>query len=527
VQRYELRRHVTRRIAQGRRLGAPAPGAELRLSVLLHPKDGNALAEATRDVADPASAGFGQFMRPEELKRFVAPGYQDLDAVLAWLHDVGLSPGEPTGLRTVIPASGTVEAVSKALDTPIGRYAFGRTERLSIERNPTIPAALAPLVRGIAGLNTLPGARRFPAIPGRRSPKTSGPSGLTPDSIRAAYGLPSRGGAGERVAILEMGGGYSLADFDVFCETFELPQGDVHDILVRGAGPSFGKSPGSDAEVAADMDWVRAMAPDAAIDLFWVENDDCAWVDFLATLLDTPEESRPGVVSISWGMPEDGLTTSRRYDQARQLFESACLLGITFVAASGDAGASGLNPADAGFDGQPHVDFPASLPEVTGVGGTALARDLSEKAWSNADGASGGGFSRYVRIPTWQKAALKKSRSVFRGVPDVSAVASTEPGLAVHVRRKWTALGGTGVAAPIWAGLLTHVNAARVAAGKPRLGSANPSLYSVAGKGSPYRDVSKGQNTFGGVPGFAAVAGWDPVTGLGSANLAKLVTKLK
>ncbi|MGE5716006.1 MAG: peptidase, partial [Acidobacteriota bacterium] len=100
-------------------------------------------------------------------------------------------------------------------------------------------------------------------------------------------------------------------------------------------------------------------------------------------------------------------------------------------------------------------------------------------------------------------------------------------GLSIFVRKKWTAAGGTSVAAPIWSGILAHVNAARSAGGRPRLGAANAALYAAAGHGaSPFRDVTRGDNSYGGVTGYPATKGWDPTTGLGSADAAALVKKL-
>jgi kumamolisin len=231
-------------------------------------------------------------------------------------------------------------------------------------------------------------------------------------------------------------------------------------------------------------------------------------------------------------MPEDGFASSRRYDQTRQLFLACALLGITFVCASGDAGAGDTLPDDPQFDGQRHVDFPSVVPEVTSVGGTKLvptASSFSEIAWNDGPGhgASGGGFSRFIAVPDWQKSAIGARRGVTgRGIPDVAAAASPDPGLSIFVRKKWMAAGGTSVAAPIWAGLLAHANAARVAAGRPRLGAANAALYLAAGGASPFHDVTKGDNSYAGVTGFSAGKGWDPVTGLGSADTRALVKKL-
>jgi kumamolisin len=549
LQRFVLPRHVSRRLPLCRRTGLCPPGEEIRFTVLLHAKDMRMLREAAAAVADPKSSVYGRHLSPDEVRTLVAPGYQDLDAVLAFLRDAGLTVDGVAGARTAVQGHGSAEKISRAFDIPLGSYDLPRAlsprvrQAIAAERDPSIPASLASVIRGVAGLNTLPAARRFPPIfaptpsrvPRRGAARARGPGGgFTPEEIRAAYDLVTSGGRGERVAILEFGGGFSSDDFASFCAHYGLPAGDVTDVSVSGAKNDYqGKTGDADVEVALDMDWVRGTAPNADLDLWWAPNTDTGWVDFLNALLDAPDARRPSIVSISWGMPEDGFATSRRYDQTRQLFLSCSLLGITFVCASGDAGAADVLPEDAAFDGQRHVDFPSVVPEVTSVGGTKLlpkGSSFSESAWNDGPnrGATGGGFSRFVAVPSWQKPALGARRGVTgRGIPDVAAVASADPGLSIFVRKKWTAAGGTSVAAPIWSGILAHVNAARSAGGRPRLGAANAALYAAAAHGaSPFRDVTRGDNSYGGVTGYPATKGWDPTTGLGSADAAALVKKL-
>src|SRR5450759_2407313 len=469
-----------------------------------------ALREAAAAVAARQSSVDGRHLSPDEVRTLVAPGHQDLDAVLAFLRDAGLTVDGVTGARTAVQGHGPAEKISRAFDIPLGTYDLPRAlsprVRLAMaaERDPSIPASLASVIRGVAGLNTLPAARRFPPIfapprsrvPRRGAAATRGPGGgFTPDEIRAAYALPdpvTAGGRGERVAILEFGGGFSSADFAAFCTHYGLPAGDVTDVSVSGAKNDYqGKTGDADVEVALDMDWVRGTAPRADLDLWWAPNTDTGWVDFLNALLDAPDARRPSIVSISWGLPED-----------------------------------------TAFDRQRHVDFPSVVPEVTAVGGTKLVpkgRSFAESAWNDGPnrGATGGGFSRFVAVPAWQKAALGARRGVTgRGIPDVAAVASPDPGLSIFVRNKWTAAGGTSVAAPIWSGILAHVNAARAAAGRSRLGAANAALYAAARGTSPYRDITQGDNSYAGVSGYEATKGWDPATGLGSADVASLVKKL-
>jgi kumamolisin len=552
VQRFTLVRHMSRRLTLCRRVGSCPADTPVRITVLLHARDGRALRDAVRAVSDPTDAAYGRHLSPDAVRDLVAPGTQDLDAVLAFLREAGLRVEGVSGARTAVQAIGPAEAVARAFDAPLGLFvpppaiAAGRRRAYGVERDPTIPASLAAVIRGVAGLNDLPAARRFPPliapkrsrVPRRGPAAARGPGGgFTPEEIDAAYGVPgdpASGARGERVAILEFGGGFSSADFSAFCTAYGLPATDVTEVSVSGAKNDYrGPTGDADVEVALDMDWARATAPEAELDVWWVPNVDTGWVDFLTALVDAPQARRPNVVSISWGMPEDGFSTSRRYDQTRQLFQACALLGITIVCASGDAGAADELPGDPWYDAQRHVDFPSVVPEVTSVGGTKLVpagRAFAETAWNDGPGrgASGGGFSRLIAVPGWQKRALAGRKGVTgRGVPDVAAVASPDPGLSIFVRGKWTAAGGTSVAAPIWAGFLARANAARLAAGQSRLGAANAALYGVGrGAAAPFRDIVRGDNGYAGVSGFSAAKGWDPVTGLGAPDVARLVSSL-
>ncbi|EQD27495.1 Peptidase S53 propeptide, partial [mine drainage metagenome] len=248
---------------------------------------------------------------------------------------------------------------------------------------------------------------------------------------------------------------------------------------------------------------------------------------------------RVDVVSLSWGENDVGTynayasacpaacnaSTDGSYEVLGPVLAAAALEGITVLAASGDCGAadgtSGLS-----------TNFPASDPYVTGVGGTQLTVSSSgvyggEIAWSgNSTGAtapgcqnqggSGGGYAPFPR-PWWQQGTGLPSSPATRGVPDVAADASTAA--QVYYGGGPTGVGGTSLATPIWAGFTAIADQY---AGHP-LGFLNPSLYTIL-RGSNYsaifHDIRSGSN------GYSAGTGWDPVTGIGTPRLDRLVAAL-
>jgi kumamolisin len=178
-------------------------------------------------------------------------------------------------------------------------------------------------------------------------------------------------------------------------------------------------------------------------------------------------------------------------------------------------GASGLN-----------VDFPASSPHVLACGGTSLQAAngsiQSETVWNNGanGGASGGGVSGFFPLPVWQQGLQatngkgQKAALANRGVPDVSGDADPQTGYVVRVDGQDTVIGGTSAVAPLWAGLIARINAARGSG----VGFINPQLYADA---SCLHDVTSGNNG-----DYSASAGWDACSGLGSPDGKKIAGTL-
>jgi len=230
------------------------------------------------------------------------------------------------------------------------------------------------------------------------------------------------------------------------------------------------------------------------------------------------------LISISWGQAESGWTAQAltSFDQA---FQSAGLMGKTVFAAAGDNGSS-----DGVDDGNNHVDFPASSPNVVACGGTKLTATpdnssiASETVWNEQAqgmGATGGGVSDSFPLPDYQKNAnvpAPANTNGGRGVPDVAGDADPVTGYNVLVDGTSRVSGGTSAVAPLYAGFFARINEALVSARKPRVGFVNAQLYQGA---SAFNDI-----TFGNNGGFSAGPGWDPATGLGSPDGVQLLAAL-
>jgi kumamolisin len=199
-------------------------------------------------------------------------------------------------------------------------------------------------------------------------------------------------------------------------------------------------------------------------------------------------------------------------------------MGVTVCVAAGDDGST-----DGVTDGQNHVDFPASSPNVLACGGTRLVSSsiaiTSETVWNelaNNEGATGGGVSDVFPLPSWQNGvgvppSANPSHNVGRGVPDVAGDADPTTGYVTLFDGHSDVIGGTSAVAPLWAGLIALINERM---GKPA-GFINPLLYQSPEKAPDFNDVTSGNNG-----AYTAGPGWDACTGLGSPIGAQVAAAL-
>jgi kumamolisin len=436
----------------------------------------------------------------------------DMAAVAEFARRHGLAVVDEDPARRTVVLSGTVARFNGAFGVDLHRFDFhggtyrGRTGPIRV------PGELNGIVEAVLGLDNRPQVRpHFRSRMRRRGIS----AGFTPTTLASLYDFPAGTGNGVTIGVIELGGGYRVADLRKYFSDINASVPNVSSVSVNHArNHSTGDPNGPDGEVMLDLEVVGTIAPEADIVVYFAPNTDAGFFDAVSTAVHD-EENRPSVISISWGGPEASWTPQAMaaLDQA---FQAAALMGITVCVASGDHGSSG-GVGDAGL----HVDFPAASPHVLACGGTSLQAvngDVrSETVWNDgpSGGASGGGVSCFFPRPAWQdglkvtSGAGKKAALGNRGVPDVSGEADPQTGYLVRVDGVDAVIGGTSAVAPLWAGLIARINGAK---GSP-VGFINPHLY----RGSALNDVTYGDNG-----GYAASVGWDACSGLGTPHGGKI-----
>jgi subtilase family serine protease len=373
----------------------------------------------------------------------------------------------------------------------------------------------------------------------------SGGRGYTPRQLRTAYGVESlcqQGYTGKgqtAIVIVSYGSPTLQQDVDAFSQRFGLPKLTVDVRAPIGTAPFDATDQdmqGWAEETTLDVEMIHAIAPDAKVVVLTSPVDETEGTAGLPEFLQLEQYARDNhlgqVVNQSWDASEISLNDTAGRDEVAQynaFYQDATTQqGLTFVAASGDSGATDYASAADYRAGKlshtPTAGFPTDSPWVVSVGGTTLqvgnGAQVSETAWNSNGGASGGGFSMFNAEPSYQRLLPSSDQSQLanrRGVPDVAATADPSTALDIYVNGRIVPIGGTSAASPLWAGILLIADQM---AGHP-LGFVNPALYKVgtsAKAAQDFRDITSGNNSMpsAGVQGYQTASGWDPVTGLGA-----------
>jgi subtilase family serine protease len=561
------------------RLGPLAPSTKLSIEITLNVRDQARLTAFLTGLTDPRSPLYQRFLHPGQFGPRFGPSLAQVAAVDGALRTAGVSPGRVSANRLAIPVTATAAAIEHAfgitLDSyrlPGGRLAYANTSA------PKIPAAVAPLVQGVLGLDDLypeqhqdsgpagaaPMARvasraRTSATRPASAARAAGPQPCssspvnTANVIAALYGLNllylvGDLGKGIRVGVLELEPNLK-SDITAYENCYKISTKVNYVKLDGGAGSGAGSG-----EAALDIETVAGLAPKSVIDVYQSPNSDRGFYDDFKKFVTADVDK---VLSVSWGSCEANTAVANMKAQ-ENLFEQANAQGQTIFAAAGDEGSTACyNPKASKPDDKLSPLSPASAPYVIGVGGTSFAGSGSSEhqvVWNDSGddlGAGGGGVSSIWCMPSYQDQAQipgivnshsRKDNSKacktthYRESPDISALADPNFPYAVYYDGGWIQVGGTSAATPVWASIAALTDISPWCSAYKSKGATLPqNLYRSVAAYHSYvyartpqvvRDITSGNNDYtpsgysGGL--YPATKGYDMASGLGSPMVSGL-----
>ncbi|MCL5447107.1 MAG: IPT/TIG domain-containing protein [Actinobacteria bacterium] len=583
-------------------IGDTSPAQVMTVDIVLKPSNSSGLSSLVSSLYDPRSPLYRHFLTPGQFQREFGPSNMEKYRMSEWLDEVGLAGGKWIGSAfqvhtTAAKASQALGIHVMNIHMPTGRIAY------NAYGTPTVPATISNDISAILGLSTV--AQMKPALtapargsiskgsmfagssgtvrhrsvppslsakeanPGRvrlssvdtsmhsttKQSQTSEPTPCTsasnyasssgswlPNQVGDAYGINSLlaggyDGSGVTVAVYELAA-HSVSDVATYESCFGLTN-PVSTVAVDGGGVLGGRGTG---EADLDIEQVATQAPGASIISYEGPINGSGPYDTYNAIVQADQAQ---IISTSWGSCESSMIGSGYMSALDSLFSQAAAQGQSIFASAGDHGsedcysASSSNP-----DTYLNVDYPASDPYVTGVGGTELYFNGSQPVWNycqsdeslscasdyNGYNAGGGGLSIRWPEPSWQdgfntwywtpnaNGSYPQCGEYCRGVPDIAANAGYPE--AFYVNGRWGGLIGTSMAAPLLAGMFADITNTCYY----QVGDANPALYAYAGisgaYGVAFDGVSQGNNDMTGTNGgdypASSSGGWSPASGLGT-----------
>ncbi len=516
-------------------------------------------------VTDPASANYGSYLSPADFRAQYAPTADDVAAIRAWLTQAGftVSSHVPQNNRWVA-ATGTVAQIEGAFGAQLRAYKVAGDTLPAPDANLQVPSDVASRIAGVVGLDgsnrrirpldatgtatppsapdagpvtgtpttapdagPSPGFRNAPPCSNyfgekiaRNVPRAFGafqsyaPCGYLPDQLEGAYGVKNAirsglDGRGQTVAIVDAFASPTIRqDVNEYSRRHGLPPVRYQQIVPDGIfdvpADNECDPQGWYGEQTLDVEAVHSMAPKA--DELYVGGQDCYDEALIGALNTIVDGGLAQIVTNSYGDVGEDLDAGL-LQAWNDTFRQAAIEGIGMYFSSGD---DGDEVADVGVR---TVDFPASHPLVTAVGGTSLGvgrgddyqfetgwstatSTLSGNAWDPAPPGDylyggGGGTSQLFAQPWYQRGVVPNQISRYfggqkgRAVPDVAALGDPQTGMRVGQTQEFSdgtyydeyRIGGTSLSSPLMAGIMALADQA---AGRPH-GFANPALYRLAG----------------------------------------------
>ncbi|OCK80706.1 subtilisin-like protein [Lepidopterella palustris CBS 459.81] len=528
--------------------------------------------EYLNSVSNPKSKKYGQHWSISEITETFAPSSESTDAVLQWLAENGVVTAKMTGALHTIELEMSVAEVERLLKTEYHVYENTETGQGHVAcEEYNVPAHISEHINIITPTIHFD-VKPKPALKKRDIPNPADPvtgyhpyhddtkssnlpsagagnstdvqscvDAITPDCLRALYNIPDTPAdicGNNSYGIVEYDpNSYIAADLDAFFAKYiHKAAGERPDFVAVHDGTIDVNNPtdfNHNGESNLDLEYAMALVYPQKTTLYEIgtTNNDASDASFIQTK----------VVSASWGYNENALSAAYMETLCNEYMKLG-LQGVSVIFSTADNGVAGNTQECTDNKFQP--DFPATCPYVTAIGATEVDPSITSLATILAAGnqpemainntvKSGGGFSNVFALPSYQTDVVTSyletnpppygadkynNTGKVRAIPDLSVNGAN---YQVFVDGALTNVDGTSASTPVFGAMITLVNEARLSQGKSSLGFLNPAIYQNAD--AFIRDVVNGSNPGCGTDGFEAVAGWDPVTGLGTPDFAAMM----
>ncbi|KAF8262581.1 peptidase S8/S53 domain-containing protein [Lactarius quietus] len=534
-------------------LGHPSTGTTIDLHVALRPHRESALIDALYEVSDPSHprhCRYGAHLTKEQVAELAAPHPHTLELVRSWLIHQGIplaSFSMTHGGNTLTLTNVSIIQANKLLGASYQLYKHVKTNETIVRTiGYALPAVLLhnhvwtvvptthfdPLpMRGqklredsqLAASNQAEAVSREPvtALSSRDDVVTS------PAFLRRLYntwGYTPAASYRNMLAIVGYLWHYpSPTDLRAYMEKYRTDGADGTFAVVQVNYGGYDPSHPFD-EANLDLQYAQAMAYPTSLVFYSTGRGPVGtgdwYLSWLGSVLDLL--SLPRTISTSYVNNEVGY--ERGYARfVCYLYAQLGARGVSLLFSTDNFGVGQGNCVTDDGSIRFTPGFPATCPWVTAVGGTTSS--LPE--W--AAPFSGGGFSDYFERPIYQQQAaatfLRHLGTQYDGLYNASGrgildVAAQATGFRFFQNGLEISDSGTSGSTPIVAAIISMLNDYRLSIGRPPLGFLNPWLYG-GGLGG-LNDITGGSNPGCGTPGFSAVVGWDPVTGLGTPDFQRL-----
>ncbi|KAJ6613214.1 family S53 protease-like protein [Mycena sp. CBHHK59/15] len=544
---YVLTLHEKRDAAPaGFLLSSPAPSdTMLHLRMALKQSDAAGLEQALHDVSTPGSPAYGKHLTSEEVALYTKPSAESFDVAVSWLKQRSLLHRVVSHAGDWLQFSISVERANEYFGANFSVFTHTETGSEIVRTlEYSLPAKLTNHIKILHPTLSFSPPNAVPAITVSRRhladrqapPPTDCTVFQTPACLQAKYNIPTTSATQSSNTLTVTGFQFNFPStfltqtFLNFLrpdKTFNVTFG------TRFVGGATNLTSQGNSEVSLDMEYTMGLATDVPVTFLSIGPANATPADFPTLLLEgfgllLNDTNPPHVVSTSYGADESFYTPAVS-ETVCNLFMQLGARGVSLLFASGDGGVQTGNGASVGDNTATckafGPTFPSGCPYVTSVGATRNIHEI-------AAGLSSGGFSNVFPAPSYQAvdtaAYVAQLGSTYqgmysaggRGFPDVSAA-----GLNFMIRDHrpgWQTDSGTSASTPVFASIISLINDRLIEAGKSPLGFLNPFLYSASGRAA-LNDITEGSNPGCNTTGFAAGAGWDPVTGLGTPDFPKLL----